>query len=102
MNPFENFVSDQSDWARWQDVEIVHRTIANYWILGAGVAAGEDRYMPFTKVDYFFPGDIGLIGQHFNFGVLGMIVYTAQAYGACFSKALESIAADRSSRRMLA
>ncbi|MDF0544189.1 hypothetical protein PX699_17705 [Sphingobium sp. H39-3-25] len=95
MNPFENFASDQSGWARWQDVEIVHRTIANYWILGAGVAAGEDGYMPFTKVDYFFPGDIGLIGQHFNFGVLGMIVYTAQAYGACFSKAtLSAIGVD--------
>lgn len=85
LNPFVGFEDDQSALARRQGVEIVHRLIGRFWFTGAGMASGTDAYEPLTGVRYFFPSDLGLIGQYFSFGILGLLVYTGQAFGACFS-----------------
>jgi hypothetical protein len=85
INPFNDMASDLSGWARYKEIDYVQRTVHNYWISGAGVAAGESAYAPMTRVKFFYPADIGLIGQYFTFGIAGLFLYTAQAYGACFS-----------------
>jgi hypothetical protein len=85
INPFNDMASDLSGWARFKEIDYVQRTVQNYWIAGAGIAAGESAYAPMTRVSFFYPADIGLIGQYFTFGIAGLFLYTAQAYGACFS-----------------
>ncbi|MFC3309127.1 O-antigen ligase family protein [Blastomonas aquatica] len=84
LNPFLYF-GDQSASVRTNSIDIVSQSIQYYWLTGAGISFGVENYKPLTGITYFFPGDIGLIGIFYTYGVLGLLLYSWLCYLGCMS-----------------
>lgn len=84
LNPFLYF-SDSSAEIRANSINIASDFFGYYWLLGAGLSFGIDGYSPLTGIFYFFPGDIGLMGILFSYGVVGFVGYSLLVYFGCFS-----------------
>lgn len=74
LNPFLYF-GDQSASIRANSILIVSDSIQYYWLQGAGISFGVENYRPLTGITYFFPGDIGLIGIFYTYGIFGFLLY---------------------------
>jgi hypothetical protein len=74
LNPFLYF-GDQSASVRTNSIQIVSDSIQYYWSQGAGISFGVENYKPLTGITYFFPGDIGLIGILYTYGIAGFGLY---------------------------
>ena len=84
LNPFLYF-GDQSASVRTNSIDIVSQSIQYYWLTGAGISFGVENYKPLTGITYFFPGDIGMIGILYTYGIAGFLLYTWLCYLGCVS-----------------
>jgi len=82
INPFTYF-SDTSAVVRINSIHIVANSMRYYWLHGAGIAFGVDGYLPLSGITYFFPGDIGILGILYIYGIPGAFAYLAICYLAC-------------------
>lgn len=82
FNPFLYF-GDQSASIRVNSVEMASQSMQYYWLTGAGISFGVENYRPLTGITYFFPGDIGMMGVFYMYGVAGLIIYMFICYLGC-------------------
>lgn len=90
-NPFY-LAYDVSGMIRVMSVNSVSDLFHYYWLFGAGIAYGPEAYEPITGTKFFFPGDVGLIGMLFAYGVVGFPVYIFMMY--CGFKAHRNVPSD--------
>ncbi|MDM7966163.1 hypothetical protein [Blastomonas fulva] len=84
LNPFLYF-GDQSASIRVNSVDIASQSMQYYWLTGAGISFGVENYRPLTGITYFFPGDIGMMGIFYMYGVAGLMIYMFISYLGCHS-----------------
>lgn len=84
LNPF-SYTTDYSAQVRENTVNIASNLIRYYWVFGSGLSFGIEGYAPLAGVYYFFPGDIGLMGILFSYGIFGLLGYSFIVYLGCFS-----------------
>lgn len=92
-NPFL-YLADSSAAIRANSINIASDFFNYYWLWGAGLSFGIDGYAPLTGIFYFFPGDIGLMGILFSYGILGFFGYLLITYLGCLSYDRVGIATD--------
>lgn len=81
-NPYY-LATDISGLIRVLSVNIVSDQIGDFWLTGSGIAFGVEAYLPVTGSRYFYPGDIGLIGMLFAYGVIGLMAYCSLVVIGC-------------------
>ncbi|MFN3819232.1 O-antigen ligase family protein [Blastomonas sp.] len=86
LNPFLYF-GDQSASVRTNSIDIASQKIGDFLITGAGISFGIENYKPISGITYFFPGDIGMIGIFFVYGLPGLLLYILICYLGCTSYA---------------
>lgn len=73
-NPFY-LTYDISGMIRVMSVDTISQLFKYYTLFGSGIAYGPEAYTPITGTKFFYPGDVGLLGMLFCYGLFGFPVY---------------------------